>query len=92
MLSSCLEMFEESMKHALSSPYRDLSRLHTSDMKLLEWRWDELVPSKARRRGEERRGPLVSLGVCEDLRFPSLVADWSGTGHVGSEETKMSCD
>ena len=56
MLSSCLEMFEESMKHALSSPYRDLSRLRTSDMKLLEWRWDELVPSKARRRGEERRG------------------------------------
>jgi len=31
----------------------------------LEWRWDELVPSK-------------------DLRFPSTVPDWSGTGHVGS--------
>eukprot|EP00439_Symbiodinium_sp_Y106_P063671 s451_g9.t2 len=41
------------------------------DMKLLEWRWDELVPSK-------------------DLRFPSLVADWSGTGHVGSSSFSYS--
>ncbi|CAE7235284.1 unnamed protein product [Symbiodinium sp. KB8] len=41
------------------------------DMKLLEWRWDELVPSK-------------------DLRFPSLVADWSGTGHVGGSSFSYS--
>eukprot|EP00434_Breviolum_minutum_P020891 symbB.v1.2.018428.t1/scaffold1470.1/size116919/11 len=35
------------------------------DEQLLDWRWDELSPSK-------------------ELRFPSLVPDWTGVGHVGS--------
>ncbi|CAJ1412295.1 unnamed protein product [Effrenium voratum] len=41
------------------------------DGQLLDWRWDELYPSK-------------------DLRFPSLVPDWSGTGHVGRQSFSYS--
>mmetsp|Transcript_32864 Transcript_32864/g.61614 ORF Transcript_32864/g.61614 Transcript_32864/m.61614 type:complete len:210 (-) Transcript_32864:157-786(-) len=41
------------------------------DQKLLQWRWDELIPSN-------------------DLRFPSLVPDWSGTGHVSGSSFSYS--